>query len=1341
MGTYFCPAKCASFCAAPPPQNGNKAKALGSCQSGSAFAGDPINIATGNTFERVTDYTPGDKQDPAFQRFYNSDAADQKAHMGAHWRNTFSASIIRDGDQATVYRPDGQVLIFTQSGDQWAADEDITATLDSIGDIDASEGWRYHTPHNTVETYDAQGHLTQIVSPGRYRWSLAYNSNGWLTSVTSASGRVLQFQHDAQGRIISVTLPGGQAIQYSYGDADNLIRVAYPAGSGQTSIAYRYDNSEYPHALTGLVDANGATYASWQYDDEGRAIASMHSDGADKTQLAYSDDTTTVTNALGRQTVYFFDVVQGVPRVTDIKGLPTATCAGANQAYSYTGEGWIASATDWDGHQTNYAYNARGLQIRRTEAAGTPEERTVTTRWSPDFRRPTDIDAPGRTIHLAYDSDQRLIRQTLTDTTTGATRVWSYTYMPDSDGQPGRLHTVDGPRTDVSDITMFAYDARGSLASITDAMGHTTRITDHDASGRPLALVDANGVTTTLAYDARGRLISRNRAGNTLQLSYDAAGNLVRIDRADGSYLRFAYDDAHRLIRITNGRGDHVDYTLDAAGNRIKTAVHDADGTLAYQHRRTFDALSRLLQSLGAANQIVSYGYDANGNRVSVTDPRGHQTTYAYDALDRLVQTTDPLGGITRRHYNAQDRVTRITDARGNATQYTYNGLGDLTGIASPDRGEIAYVYDRAGNPIQRTDANGSVTEYRYDALNRLTNVSYKGYRGPDRSYSYDDPEVPNGIGRLTGMTDSAGHTTLGYDRQGHITTLTRVIHDIAPSTIYLYGAPEPKTVYHVHAAYDSAGHLTQHTYPSGRQVRYRYNANGRLSAVVLENHGHIKTLASDITHAPFGGLTGLVYGNGLQLTRRYDNDGQLTKWQVHGIIDDRYAYDPAGNRKSRTEASGAEIDYSYDALNRLTGATGAGFALHYAYDALGNRVQSSRGDEHRSYTIAPESNRLQSIQGADTTQLRYNSAGLLTDYGPFLLEYDATHRLVFAFTPIYGQVWTYGASEDAESAAPATEADSGTMATYAYGAMGHRVAKLVNGVTQHFIHGPRGHLLGVYRADGTPERELVWLQDTLLAVIHNGQAYYVHTNPVGAPVAVTDAAQKIVWRWRPTPFGRGAVDNDPDGDGRTFTLRQRLPGQYADSGTGFYSNGFRNYDPETGRYLEPDPMGLVGGINPYRYVGDNPLQYIDPLGLWQLTIAGGIGYGGLVTIGNNGGQWSVGGYIGVGEGFSVSLDPQDSGVHASGFEPGNRGEGVIGLGPNVHAFTNVGPSHSFAGISGSVPGTPLELGASVKNGHAVPPDYSFGFGESGFIGTGGNFYFNPPSPEVNPSLPGSLCK
>ncbi len=230
------------------------------------------------------------------------------------------------------------------------------------------------------------------------------------------------------------------------------------------------------------------------------------------------------------------------------------------------------------------------------------------------------------------------------------------------------------------------------------------------------------------------------------------------------------------------------------------------------------------------------------------------------------------------------------------------------------------------------------------------------------------------------------------------------------------------------------------------------------------------------------------------------------------------------------------------------------------------------------------------------------------------------------------------------------TTINNAKIHTYKYNALDQRITK--NGPLSSkfmFFYDPEGQLIGEYRDNAsttTPtddwlvRQETIWLEDIPVAVIRKPtatspiQIYYVHADHLNTPRVIVNTANTIVWRWENThPFGANLPDEDPDGNAQLFEYHPRFPGQYFDKETNVHYNYFRYYEPETGRYISPDPIGLAGGINIYGYGGQNPLGMIDPYGLETLVI-----------INNN--TPIIGTHTGliVGQGFNAALyDPAGS--------------------------------------------------------------------------------------------------
>ena len=265
----------------------------------------------------------------------------------------------------------------------------------------------------------------------------------------------------------------------------------------------------------------------------------------------------------------------------------------------------ITSRTDFSGNVTTYAYDTiNNLETSRTEAYGTTQARTITTQWDSNWREPDLITEPNRTTAFTYDSLGNVLTKTITDTsvTPNVARTWTYTY-----DTYGRMLTAQGPRTDVNSTTIYAYYTCttgyqcGEVQTITDALGHITTFNTYNVHGQPLTITDPNGTVTTLTYDLRQRLLSRQVGTETTSYSYYPTGLLKLVTLPDSSTVLYTYDNAHRLTTITDGLGNYISYTLDNMGNRTATKTYDPSSTLHRTHTRVFNALNELYQDVNAA--------------------------------------------------------------------------------------------------------------------------------------------------------------------------------------------------------------------------------------------------------------------------------------------------------------------------------------------------------------------------------------------------------------------------------------------------------------------------------------------------------------------------------------------------------------------------------------------------------------------------------------------------------------------------------------------------------------------------------------------------------------------
>jgi RHS repeat-associated protein len=1158
-------------------------------------AGDPVNVAIGNKYESVTDYESQGSDKLVFTRYYNAQSSEVSL-LGLGWRTNFDRSIAarfggpaNQGPYFRLHRTDGAMYFFQLfNGSFVLGDSD----LDGVITNDGANVWTFTDSDDTVETYGfVSGQLLSIRTRSGYTQTMQYDGNGNLASVVDSYGRTLTFSY-ANGVMQTMTDPDGRVYIYAHTtgltttvNPDRLSQVTYP---DNTSVQYLYEDARFPYALTAIIDENGNRFASWTYDSARRAISSQNAGGADAVAINYDlvnflgiqlGGTVTVTNALGKQVVHNITSNQNKLKPNGVNELASASTPAANTSITYDGNGYVASETDENGNVTQYQNDYRGMVLSKTEAAGMPQQRVTTYTWLSNFHLPTQIVEPGRTTTLTYDANGNLLTKTQADTTAttvpystnGRTRSWSYTYTA-----TGQVASMTDPR---GNVMTYAYDASGTLATMTNALGQITQVTSHDASGRPLTVVDANNVTKTLSYDQRGRLTSATIAGATTTIAYDAAGNVIQVTRPDGFFLAFAYDAAHRLIQVSDALGDQIDYTLDALGDRTQTQIYGPSGaTLTKTQSAVFDELGRLLRSIGAAGQTTQYGYDNDSNVVSTTDPLGNATGQSFDALNRLIQTAAPLASTTAYGYDVHDNRIAVTDPRGLATIYVYDGLDNLIQQSSPDTGVTVYVLDAAGNRVQETDAAGHVAQMTYDALNRLASKAFPNDPAENITYRYDEAAGGFGIGRLTSVTDEVGTTSYVYDARGNVVQETRVDYGMTDITAY---------------AYDLADHVVQMTYPSGRIVTYTRDAMGRIADVATAANSAAVPVAvvSDATYEPFGPLTSFAYGNNLNLSVLYDQDYRPSARLLTGtatVQDLSYTVDADGNITAIGDlvtAARSQV-FQYDALQRLSFANGLYGQLNYGYDAVGNRLSQMGGtdDLAQSYAYAANSNELASIvNGATTRSLTYTAAGNLAldnhSDGTFLAySYDQKNRLV--------QVAN----------------QSKILATFDYDFRGLRVGKDITGKpkkiggfktrTMLFHYDRQGHFIAENNKAESTLTEYIWLDDMPVAMARNGTLYFVHSDHLGTPQKVTGGSQNLVWDAVLRPFGRIEQESF------TFTQLLRFPGQYHDTEDKLFSNVFRDYDPDMGRYIESDPIGLAGGISSYGYADGNPLSHSDPRGL-----------------------------------------------------------------------------------------------------------------------------------------------
>jgi len=370
-----------------------------SCDAPDPAKGNPVNIAIGNKYQEELDFIGGGPFPLNFTRIYNS--------VDGYWRHSYSAKLKLTGSLITLVRSDGKESRFTVAGAV------ITSEPTELGRLSQSgTGWRYLSPSQEIFEFDSLGRLVGKTNPVGQSHVLTYNTAS--VTVADGAGNSFEFTQDNRGQPLSLSATD-ISIVYGYDNSSRLVSVTKNQLGVSQVRGFHYENSSYPRFLTGITDERGVRYATWTYDTQGRAITSEHAGGAEKVSIVYnSDGSASVTNELGKATTYRFQVIQGVKHISAIEGEPSANCPSSNSVFTYDSRGLLKTKTDNRGILTTYDYNERGLEISRTEAAGTPQARTITTTWHPTLFLPTTVTEPNQVTTYAYDALGRQLSQTIT---------------------------------------------------------------------------------------------------------------------------------------------------------------------------------------------------------------------------------------------------------------------------------------------------------------------------------------------------------------------------------------------------------------------------------------------------------------------------------------------------------------------------------------------------------------------------------------------------------------------------------------------------------------------------------------------------------------------------------------------------------------------------------------------------------------------------------------------------------------------------------------------------------------------------------------------------------------
>ena len=972
-------------------------------------------------------------------------------------------------------------------------------------------------------------------------------------------------------------LPQHPLVRYEYSPRGELIAV-YGRG-GNRNRAFQY----HPQLLGRMVAHayEGRPPVLYVYNEAGKVVEQQRQ-GALSYRFDYAEDNTTVTDSLGRKTIYHFEGQAGLRRVVklehpdgsvtqsrfDPSGRLTASIDALGRETRYevnVSTGKLNAIFLPDGQQIHWDYNAQG-QIVRVGSPGGARERTE---YDTMGRPSASVDAMGHTTRYYYPGNNSDLANVIEDARGGKKlltwnavgQLLSYTdcsgsitrYDYDRWGRLVETSGEEGARS------RRQYDSQGRLIAQSNALDQTSTYT-YSAAGNLTCMTSPDGNSVQFEHDEQGRLTVYHYGGYTQQFNYDEAGRLSMLINENGARTTFTYDVMDRLTQQVNFDGRTQSYRFNIAGELIE---RNDEGLIT---RSILDQAGRVLQRQIFSDSLpeniqqehFQYGEDGLLQKAWHCTELGHNmiaVEFARDPMGRVVEEVQHVIGPNEEKIWSHS-VKRTFNELGIESQTLYEGLppiewqtygsGHLHGMVLDGQNIIDFERDKLHREISR-QFGSTKTERSYDVLSRLLHqCTHSPLIGEEealkRQHHY------NAAGQLILIDTGQGAHHYGYDKAG------RLISAIQPGLALQHYRFDPAG----NRLFDSQA-MTTPTDNWDETVRHHmhdksFNLLGNNEARNI-HEGNLKWMDNRIKddgefhydYDAWGNLRHKYKSEGNEEHRYYyDNNHRLIRYTLEAdtrVLGANYHYDPFGRRvvKQVQEA---------DKNGNLTGSLTTTF---FGWDGERQVREENAINQHSVYTVYEPNSFLPLIRVDEAKPKKHTS---LSQYVITLTKESLSKELIDQLDNIEKEARQNRISSTAASLLNRLELNA------------QSISKIINEKSE---------------CEPTINRVNIYQNDQL-----------------GAPIALINQTGEVNWS-----AGYDAWANALKEEGK---LQQpiRLPGQYFDIESGLIFNRYRYYDSSISRYISQDPIGISGGYNLYKYPF-NPVSYIDPMGLQDFGFSPGM--------------------------------------------------------------------------------------------------------------------------------------
>lgn len=1086
------------------------------------------------------------------------------------------------------------------------------------------------------------GKLWKFINPSGLTYIYSYNENGKLESVMNPSGEISVWNvYDGANRIVKQMMPDGGMIELAYDDVNMHTYLKEQNGNMITYVS----DSRYRNIKTIYKDGE----ATFEYNDKNQLTLYADKKGnIKKYRYDSNGNVIEIENALGNKLNMDYDeynrkIISGVMNnwkykyVYDDKG---------NICAKESPEGYVSYIIrncngqpeiiiQPDGSRISIKYDKRGNIIQLTDAMDNKNKYEYD-----DLNRIIAVyDGNAISTKYQYDKNNNIV---CVQNPLGKKRRFVYNKnkkivsVTDYDGYKVQfLYGPNGKKTKYINkegaITEFEYDKMGNIVRIKQPNGGE-RHYEYNSLNQLVSFEDAANIITRFEYDQNGnrtKVISHD--GSEVLFYYDALNRLVKIIESDGLETTYEYNNNNQLIKVKYPGGYSEEASYDNNGKKV--FKKDIYGNITYCKYNALGLPTEMEDSFGRKIKFTfypggilkkaefpdgrseSYIYDGNKNIIQIKKENGYIVYFTYDALNRVIEVKSSLGERKCFVYDDLNRITEIIDAYGNIRKFSYSPEGNMLLNEDPLGSKLILQYDNMGQlssmeqeevgavEDENTDANKAQkhcqTLFDRDLLGRIIGIT--DAFGNREIREYDNK------GRLIKKTDREGfNTCYSYNISGCI---SKVQYADGTYVNYKYNSLRQLTevedsVGSMSIEPDIYGRIKAVTDYSGRMVRYDYGIMGERKSIIypdgkkvnyyVDNIGRLSTITDgdDTYHYYYDQCSRLImkqFPNGLVTTYGYNDNGKLMELihrQDTAILERfTYKYDLLGNkttiikeRKGMPEESGI-YNYDYDKIGRLIEVRKDGNKLReYEYDSFGNRTCLKEKEKVTGYCY-------NSMNQVTKKEIIYDEMPL----EQFIYKYDKRGNLVQVEQNNRIINEYFFGPENRLDEALNKERD---LVKYTYNGLGKRIKRNVIFADLHSLNSDyilditKNYFNILEEVEGDKKQRFVWDKQIIALEEDKRRAYYI-VDELGSPIRMMGKNGKEYEKLSYEEFGKGP-----------FSCKQPFgyTGYVHDNITGTYFAQTREYASEDGRFTGEDSVRYK--LNWYTYCSDNPLRYIDPMGL-----------------------------------------------------------------------------------------------------------------------------------------------